>query len=117
MTRHYDIQEILDLASDPEHPRAAWEIKEELGLPVSVRRVQQIVKAHLGSRPSRRTIQRRDVLRSRVVAYMESQGLSKYYCYLGHVVLHECAIRELRRDDDLGSLVFVCSRHATVADV
>lgn len=92
-------------------------LKEELSIPRSLRTVQRWINQVHGTRPSRRSIERRDPLRSRVVAYMEEQGQSRYYCYLGHRTVRPCAIRELIRDDDLGSLTFVCDRHATVADV
>jgi hypothetical protein len=92
-------------------------IKAELGIPRSLRTVQRWINQVHGTRPSRRSIERRDILRSRVAAYMVAHGLDPYYCIEGHRTVRPCAIRELRRDDDLGSLVFVCDRHATVADV
>lgn len=115
MHEHYDLAEILELAKQGS-PAAL--IKEELGLGISVRRVQQIVHDHLGRRPTRRAIQQRDVLRSRVVHYVEGQGLSRYYCYqCQRRQLEPCFIRELNSDLSLDVLVFVCRHCATVADV
>lgn len=111
MRDHYDIDEILELA---EQGMSAAFIREELGLGVSVRRVQQIIHDRLGTRPSRASIERRNPLREAVVKYMEANGLNRYYCYLGHRRVRPCAIRQLGHDID--SLVFVCDREATVAD-
>jgi hypothetical protein len=90
-------------------------IKVELGIPRSVRTVQRWISQVHGRRPSRRVIERRDPLRDAVVKYMKAHGLDEYYCYLGHRTVRPCAIRQLGHDID--SLVFVCDREATVADV
>lgn len=93
-------------------------IKAELAIPRSVRTVQRWVNQVHGRRPTRQAIQQRDVLRSRVVEYMESQGLSRYYCSAClRRQIEECFIRELSRDLSLDVLVFVCRHCATVADV
>lgn len=90
-------------------------IKAELSIPRSVRTVSRWINQVHGRRPSRRAIERRNPLREAVVGYMESHGLDRYYCYMGHRSLRPCAIRQLGHDID--SLVFVCDREATVADV
>lgn len=112
MHDHYNISDIVELA---EQGMTAAFIKEELGLGISVRQVQRLIHDRLGRRPSRRSIERRDPLRDAVVGYMESHGLSRYYCYMGHRTIRPCALRQLGCDID--SLVFVCDREATVADV
>lgn len=115
MRDHYEISEIIELA---EKGRSASFIKERLALRISVRQVQRLVSDRLGRRPSRQAIVRRDVLRSRVVSYMESQGLHRFYCSVHqHPTIEPCFIRELSKDESLDSIVFVCRQGSTVADV
>jgi len=96
---------------------AAW-IKEELSLTISERRVQQIISSRLGRRPTRQSISKPDILRERVVAYMESRGLNPRHCSnCGRVQLRGGAIRALNDDLSLDALVFVCLRCATPGDV
>ncbi|MFM9793329.1 hypothetical protein [Streptomyces turgidiscabies] len=108
----YDLAEILELADQP--GMTAPLIKEQLGLRISLRQVQRIIHDHLGQRPTRRSIERRNPLREAVVSYMEENGLSRHYCHEGHRTVRPCAIRALGRD--LDSFVFVCVQNATVAD-
>lgn len=105
-------QVIERVANDP-HATAAL-LKEELAIPRSLRTVQRWINQVHGVRPTRPSIERRNPLREAVVKYMEANGLSRYYCYLGHRTVRPCAIRQLGHDID--SLVFVCDREATVAD-
>ncbi|MFB6518606.1 hypothetical protein [Streptomyces sp. NPDC056401] len=111
MADQTDYPDIIELA---EQGLSAALIKEQLGLRISVRRVQQIVHDRLGTRPTRRSIERRNPLREAVVSYMEEGGLNRYYCHEGHRTVRPCAIRALGRD--LDSFVFVCVQNATVAD-
>lgn len=93
--------------------KAAWMIKEEIGSERSVRRIQEIINAHLGKRPSRQDIRRPDIIRDRVVAAMEEAGLVKNYCCVCEKWFAEpLFIHELERDDRLESLTFVC-RHCS----
>lgn len=110
----YDLDEVLALAASG---CSASEIIEQLGLKVGERTIQKQVTKHLGRRPTKQTVEAYDPVRSRVVAYMVSQGLDPYYCmYCEKRTLYKCAIRELRRSDSLDDLVFVCRHCATVAD-
>ncbi|MET4003894.1 hypothetical protein ABIB48_002632 [Arthrobacter sp. UYCu511] len=99
---------IIELASQvPKKP--AWMIKEELGSERSVRRIQEVINQNLGRRPSRQAIRRSDMLRDRVVAAMEAGGLSRYYCgSCQRRCLEELFIHQLRQDDRIESLIFVC---------
>jgi len=90
-------------------------IQAELGIPRSVRTVQRWISQVHGRRPSRRSIEQREPLKDAVIKYMESRGLDRHYCIESHRSVRPCAIRQLGHDID--SLVFVCDRHATVADV
>lgn len=111
MARNYDIDELLAFAESGDSARV---IIEKLGLTISERQVQRLVASRLGKRPTRETVRLPDPLRDRVIAYMESQGLSRYYC-------SQCLkprvepgfIRALNRDMTLDVLVFVC-RHCSV---
>lgn len=112
--RSYDLEEVLRLAGDG---YSAAQIIERLGLSVGERAIQKQVSKHFGKRPTRQTVEAYDPVRSRVVAYMVSQGLDERYCSMCYTrTLYKCAIRELRRDDSLDSLVFVCRHCATIAD-
>ncbi|AZZ51405.1 hypothetical protein [Rathayibacter festucae] len=112
MHDRYDIEEIIYYAQKGMPARF---IKEELGLSISERQVQRVVATRLGRRPTRQAIQRPDSLRDRVVAYMESQGLDRYYCTAcERRRLEPGFIRALNADRSLDVLVFVC-RHCSVA--
>ena len=105
MRGQYDLEELLSLAREG-HP--AWYIQELLGLPITERQIYRIIKKHLGARPTQTTVTRPNVIREAVVAYMESQGLSKRYCsFCGRCGVRGCAIRALQPDID--SFVFVCT--------
>lgn len=109
---NYDLEYILQLAK---RGLPAAFIRDELGLDISVRQVQRLVSSRLGRRPTREAIRRPHVLRDRVVAYMEAQGLDQYYCSECHRhFLEPCFIRALNGDISLDVLVFVC-RHCSVA--
>jgi hypothetical protein len=112
MARNYDIDELVAFAQSGDSAR---EIVEKLGLTISERQVQRLVARRLGRRPTRQAIRKPDVLRSRVVAYMESRDLDQYYCSECHNRrLEPGFIRALNRDPSLDVLVFVC-RHCSVA--
>lgn len=105
----YDEDErIIELAMQlPRKP--AWMIKEEIGSQRSVRRIQEIIHEHLGKRPPREVLLKRDILRDRIVASMEEAGLLKNYCtvcerWFGTPLY----IQELRQDNAIESLTFVC---------
>lgn len=115
MAMNYDIDEILDLAQRGLPSRF---IRDELGLDISVRQVQRLVSSRLGRRPTRAAIKRADVLRDRVVAYMESQVLDPHYCSSCHRYYPARGfIRALNADLSLDVLVFVCARCSVVSDV
>lgn len=106
--RHYDLDEVLALA---EAGKTASEIVEDLGLIVGERAVQKAVNKFLGPLPKRAPAVEGDRLRRRVVAWMVASGLDDHYCFhCEKWSAWPCSIRELKRDDDLGSLVFVCRR-------
>jgi hypothetical protein len=115
MIDRYTIDEILALAQSPERP-PAWEIKERLGLRQSVRQVQRLIHSRLGPRPTRRAIERRDVLRDAVVYEMERGGLDRHYCLEGHHSLHPCLVRKIHPEPGVGSLAFVCRKHGVAGD-
>lgn len=110
--RHYDLDEVLALA---EAGKCAAEIVEELGLSVGERAIQKTVNKFLGPRPKRAPALLGDRLRRRVVAWMVDSGLNEHVCFeCEKFSAPPCSIRELRQDDDLGTLVFVC-RHCVRA--
>ncbi len=112
--RNYSLDEVLALAATG---LSAAEIIEEIGLKVGERTIQKQVAKHLGHRPTKATLERYDPIRTRVAAYMVSQGLDERYCFVCEKrTLYKCAIRELDRSDSLDSLVFVCRHCATAAD-
>lgn len=112
--RTFDGEEVLAYA---QAGYSAPRIIETLGLSVGERAIQKYVAANLGHRPTIKSIERYDPVRSRVAAYMVAQGLDERYCSNCHRrSSYKCAIRELSRDDSLDALVFVCRRCATVAD-
>ncbi|MFC8008969.1 hypothetical protein [Streptomyces cinereoruber] len=112
MSPRYDLAEILELAEQP--GMTAPLIKEQLGLRISLRQVQRIIHYHLGQRPTRAAIERRNPLREAVVSHMEESGLSRYYCHEGHRTVRPCAIRALGRE--LDTFVFVCVQQASHTD-
>lgn len=115
MKRHtYDLDEVLALASAG---MSASQIIYELRLTVGERTIQKQVARHLGHKPTKASIEAYDPLRTRVAAYMVSQGLDERYC--SNCFRHsyyKCAIRALERSDSLDDLVFVCRRCASAAD-
>lgn len=112
MRSQYDLDEIIYL-SEQKGLSAAF-IKEELSLTISERQVQRLIAGRLGRRPTRADIRRADPVRSRVVAYMESQGLDQYYCSnCFKRRLEPGFIHALNGDLSLDVLVFVC-RHCAV---
>jgi hypothetical protein len=107
------LNEILYL-SEQKGMSAAF-IKEELSLKISERQVQRLIASRIGRRPTRQAIRMPDILRSRVVAYMESQGLDQYYCSICFKPRAEPGfLHALNSDPSLNVLVFVC-RHCSVA--
>ncbi|WP_192378771.1 hypothetical protein [Rhodococcus rhodochrous] len=113
--RHYDLDEVLALA---ESGKVAAEIIEELGLTVGERAIQKAVNKYLGPLPKRAPALAGDRLRRRVVAWMVESGLDEHYCAAcNQWSAYPCSIRELRQDDDLGSLVFVCRHCVRPGDV
>jgi hypothetical protein len=113
MTSREDLEQIIYLSE--EKGMSAAFIKEELNLTISERQVQRLIASRLGRRPTRESVRRADPLRSRVVAYMEAQGLSQYYCSSCFKQrLEPGFIRALNSDLSLDVLVFVC-RHCSVA--
>jgi hypothetical protein len=115
MRGRYDIDEIVSLA---QQGLSAAAIKDELWLPISERQVQRLVRSRLGARPTRRSIAKPDVLRSRVAAYMKAQGLDPHYCALcNRWRFAEGFIHALNADQTLDVLVFVCQHCSVPGDV
>lgn len=115
MSALYDLDEILFLAK---RGMSASFIQEELSLNISTRQVQRIVSKRLGRRPTRASIQKPDILRERVVAYMRARGLNPKLCSsCGRASLRGGAIRAVNDDLSLDALVFVCIRCAASGDV
>lgn len=113
--RHYDLDEVLAHA---EAGMVAAEIIETLGLTVTERAIQKAVNKYLGPRPKRAPAVAGDRLRRRVVAWMVASGLDEHYCAAcNRWSAFPCSIRELRQDDELGSLVFVCRHCVRPGDV
>lgn len=115
MARNYDLDELLAFAQRGD---SALQIIETLGLSITGRRVQQIIRQHLGPRPTRKSVREPNVVREAVVAYMESCGLNPRHCSnCGKVQVRGGAIRSLSATPSLDSLVFVCIDCATPGDV
>lgn len=113
--RHYDLDEVLALA---EAGKTAAEIVEELGLMVGERAIQKTVNKFLGPRPKRAPAVVGDPLRRRVVAWMVASGLNDHYCFQCEKwSARPCSIRELKRNNDLGSLAFVCRHCVRAGDI
>lgn len=103
-----DIDEFIRAASQP--GATAPLVREELGLTYTDSYINRLMKKYLGARPTHKSIERPNLLRDAVVAYMESQGLDKRYCYrCGKRSAYDCAIHSLVRfDATLDDFVFVC---------
>ncbi|MDI9934728.1 hypothetical protein QM806_04565 [Rhodococcus sp. IEGM 1351] len=111
--RHYDLDEVLALA---EAGKTAAEIVEELGLPVGERAIQKAINKFVGPLP-KRPAARSDKMRPRVVAWMVAHGLNeKVCCVCFKPSVFDMYLRELKRDDELGSLIFVCRHCKRVGD-
>lgn len=113
--RSYDIDEVLAYAAQG---LSAAQIIEELGLSVGERTIQRIVVAHFGHRPTYKSIERDDPIRSAVVKAMIAQGCDPHQCSrCGRSTLMPLAIHATCREPEVKDLVFVCvTRCATVAD-
>lgn len=114
MRATYDLKlEAIDLYR--EHPASV--VKEMLGLEETPRTIQRWAGRVHGRRPTVRSLYRHDVLRTRVMALMVAGGLHDHYCSVHQgMSFHPCLIRELARDQSIGSLVFVCSKCSTPGD-
>lgn len=112
----FDVDEFITAASRP--GASALTVREELGLRYSDSYMHRLMKRYVGPRPSRKSVERPNLLRAAVVSYMESQGLDKRYCYLcGRKGLYDCAIHPLKRFDvSLDDFVFVCVKCAAPGD-
>lgn len=112
--RHYDLDEVLAYA---ESGKTASEIVEFLGLPVGERAIQKAINKYLGPLPKRPPA-RADKIRGRVIAWMVANGLNdKVCCVCLKMSMFPMYIRELKQDDDLGSLIFVCRHCKRPGDV
>lgn len=115
MREPFDVDEFIHYASQP--GATALYVKEHMGLSYSLSYISRLIKRYVGPRPTRTSVERRNVLREAVVAYMEAQGLDKRYCYLcGRKRLYDCAIHPLKRDASLDDFVFVCCECAAPGD-
>ena len=111
MHEHYDIDEILELGRAG---MSASFIRDELGLGISVRQVQRLIRDRLGPRPTRQAIDKPDLLRSVVISGMLANGHDPYLCLkCGHYRSRPGLIHSPTRDPQLENLVFVC-RHCSV---
>lgn len=113
--RVFDLDELLAIAETGDW-RTVPELMEQAGIPREhLRTVQKTVNKYFGPRPPRPKAVAGDRLRRRVVAWMVANGLDEHYCFQCQKwSAFPCSIRELRQDDELGSLAFVC-RHCTRA--
>lgn len=103
---HYDIDEVIAYAQGGKSAR--W-IVEYLGLSISVRQVQRLIRDRLGPRPTRAAITRPDLLRAVTVASMKERGLNEHWCSVcDRYRAVPCLIRCTTWDQTLGHLVFVC---------
>jgi hypothetical protein len=111
-----DIDEFIRAASQP--GATAPLVKEELGLTYSLSYINRLMKRYVGARSTHKSVERPNVLRAAVVAYMESQGLDKRYCYrCGKRSVYDCAIHPLVRfDATLDDFAFVCVKCAAPGD-
>ena len=109
MPSSLDIDEFIRVASEP--GATASYVKERLALTHSTSWVNRLIKRYVGERPSRKSIERPNLLREAVVAHMVATGLDRRYCYLcGRRGLYDCAIHPLKRvDPTLDDFVFVCT--------
>ena len=108
MREPFDVDEFIHYASQP--GATALYVKEQLGLRYSLSYISRLIKRYVGPRPSQKSVERRNVLRDAVVAYMEGQGLDKRYCFMcGRRRLYESAIHPLKREPTLDDFVFVCT--------
>ena len=82
-------------------------VKEELGLPHDVSWIQKLMKRHLGPRPTRTSVERPNPIREALTTHMESNGLDRRYCSVGHHQARATAIHAL--GPTLDELVFVCT--------
>lgn len=113
--RHYDLDEVLALA---ESGMSAVEIIEDLGLSVGERAIQKTVRKFIGPRPQRPQAVVRDKLRRRIVALMIARGLNERFCNIcDKYSPFPCSIREMKADDNLESLCFVCRHCRRAGDV
>lgn len=113
-----DLETQNDIARLAMAGQPASSIKEQLGLTISLRQVQRIVVQRLGRWPKRSYATRDDPLRRRVVSWMEASGLDRSYCFqCNRISLKPPYIRQLKHDDDLGTLVFVCCRCRRAGDI
>src|SRR5690348_16933936 len=94
----------------------AWAVVEKLGLSVTPRTVERWAIRAYGSRPTKRRLQRRDVLRDAVVHALEAAGLDRHYCLEAHRSFHPCLIRKVHVEPGIGSLAFVCHKHSRPGD-
>lgn len=112
---NYDIDELIMCA---EAGLSAAETIEQLGLKVGERAVQRAIRKYVGPRPVNSYKTRDDPLRRRVIAWMEANGLDRRYCLAcGRLTARPPYIRELKFDDDLGTLAFVCNRCKRAGDL
>jgi hypothetical protein len=115
MHESLDIDEFIRVASKP--GATAPLVREELGLSFTDSWVNRLMKRYLGARPTRKSLERPNLLREAAVAYMESQGLDKRYCSTcGRRNLYDCAIHPLVHfDPTLDDFVFVCVERCAAA--
>lgn len=114
--RRYDLDEVLAYAQRSERPTAA-EIVEYFGLDVTPRAISKAINKYLGPRPKRPLAVAGDPMRRRIVAWMIESGLNEHYCgECAKWSAWPCSIRELRKDDNLGSLGFVCRNCVRAGD-
>lgn len=112
--RHYDLDEVLALA---EAGKTAAEIVEELCLTVGERAIQKAINKFVGPLPKRPPA-KPDMLRRCVVAEMVARGLVANVCCVCYKFsAYPMYIRGLKRDDDIGSLIFVCRHCKRPGDV
>lgn len=116
MREPLDIAEFIRVASQP--GATAPLVREELGLAYSDSYINRLMKRYVGKRPTRKSVERPNLMREAVVAYMESLGLDQYYCLsCERRSLYRCAIHPLKQFDvTLDDFVFVCAKCSAPGD-
>lgn len=105
----FDLDELLAFAESGEY-RTAPQLMEAMGIPGQhLRAVQKALNRYVGPRPRRLPALRKDPLRRRVIDWMKHQGINPLQCSVcSRITTLPMYFREVKPDDELGSLRLVC---------